>query len=225
MDSNNSITLRQDALNHISGSDIIIRSNQTFRLVFRPELIPLHPRNPDAKVGGIFICQRKRQNGAWEDYNELPLTHLRDSEWVKLDISSEELFDFLKKLLPLYGLSESRIMSGRYTRVSTQELPQLQMVLDFIRSGNNIGDVLGAINQLLVAKISLQENYKNLFPNKTRVISPKCLLLTGKIQGLTVIKKKNLDMFRNTLKEIEIVTYDELKSKIDGMLSLITGAN
>jgi hypothetical protein len=85
---------------------VVLRETNTTRLLFRPTLVE-NPHDQAAAVRGHFVHQRKKPSGDWEDYSEFPLSSLRDSEWVKLELHSGELLKLFGELDSLYALVEA----------------------------------------------------------------------------------------------------------------------
>lgn len=78
-------------------------------------------------------------------------------------------------------------------------------------------ELSGSINQVLNYKDRLQKEYfVNKYNSATNftVLNPKCILIIGKIEGLSEAERKSFELFRSELKSIEIITYDELFEKI-----------
>lgn len=84
---------------------VILRQKKTTRLVFKPLLVN-NPNDDRLAVKGCIVFQRKRKNGEWEDYNELPLSRLKAGEWVKIDLSTEEVFTLIRHIAGLYRLHQ-----------------------------------------------------------------------------------------------------------------------
>ncbi|MGH9919185.1 MAG: Shedu anti-phage system protein SduA domain-containing protein, partial [Nitrososphaerales archaeon] len=82
---------------------IVLRETSTTRLIFRPVLLD-NPGNPAAPMDGTFIFQRKAPNDGWTDFNELPLSRLRATEWVKIDLKAAELLTLFEGLAAYYDL-------------------------------------------------------------------------------------------------------------------------
>lgn len=82
-----------------------MRVTETTRLVFRPLLLE-NERDPSAAVKGEFIFQRKKPTDAWEDHAELKLSQLKASDWVKLELHSNELLKLMTDVKALYDLVE-----------------------------------------------------------------------------------------------------------------------
>jgi len=80
---------------------IIIRETGTTRLVFKPLLIK-NPNDTKASVKGCFVFQRKGAKTEWVDRNAVSLSKLRADEWIKLELTSEELLGFVRNLGGFY---------------------------------------------------------------------------------------------------------------------------
>jgi len=84
-------------------------------------------------------------------------------------------------------------------------------------------ELSGAINQLLSYKDEIQKNcFSVLRDEASQLINPKCILIIGKLSDLNMNEKgkNSFEIFRRELKDIEIVTYDELFGKIELFLNL-----
>lgn len=79
----------------------------------------------------------------------------------------------------------------------------------------NIGkEVVGGLIQALDQKDNLQKEFYKLAQNSDfKSFNPRVVLIVGKIQGLTEKEMKSFDLFRNSIKDVEIITYDELFEK------------
>src|SRR5437879_4358811 len=84
---------------------IVLRETKTSRLIFRPVLLD-NPHDRDAAIDGEFMFQRKTPKGAWEDFNELPLSKLKATEWVRLELKAAELLALFRGLKGYYRLVE-----------------------------------------------------------------------------------------------------------------------
>jgi hypothetical protein len=86
----------------------------------------------------------------------------------------------------------------------------------------------GSINQLLSYKDTIQKDYYGLISNsqsKFELINPKCILICGNLKDSLKNEehKSSFELFRKNLKDIEIITYDELFSKIEILLKTFSG--
>lgn len=84
-------------------NEIILRETATTRLVFQP-LIINNIHNTNASINGTFIFQRKKINDEWEAIQDLSLSCLKATEYVKLHLKSEELLRLCMNLNELYNL-------------------------------------------------------------------------------------------------------------------------
>ena len=85
-------------------------------------------------------------------------------------------------------------------------------------------DFSGAINQLLDYKQKIFLNFINLKYNSENqdieLFNPKCLLIVGKISDFKdPSETKSFELFRSNLKDIEVITYDELFDKLKNIIS------
>lgn len=80
--------------------EIILRNNQTTRLVFKPMLL-----DNVNNIKWTFIFQKKWKNDEWEDINEESLSRLKKWEGYQLKLSSEELsklLTWIEKIQKIY---------------------------------------------------------------------------------------------------------------------------
>jgi hypothetical protein len=109
--------------------DIVLRVTDTTRLLFRPLLLE-NPNDPAAAVKGDFIFQRKTSRGTWEDHKQLNLSQLKATEWVKLELHSDELLKLVTDLRALYDLVADRgIGIGRQEYVPAPKNTYLRELL------------------------------------------------------------------------------------------------
>jgi len=71
-------------------------------------------------------------------------------------------------------------------------------------------ELTGGIVQVFDQKDNLQKEFYKLSEGKFKSFNPKCILLIGKIKGLSAEKLKSLELFRNNLSNIDIITFDEM---------------
>ena len=85
-------------------------------------------------------------------------------------------------------------------------------------------ELSGAINQLLIYRDTLQKEFYNLqakTSNKFEIFNPKCLLIIGRQNSLSQEEVTAFEIFRNELRTIEVITFDELFNKIEILLKLM----
>lgn len=84
-------------------------------------------------------------------------------------------------------------------------------------------ELSGAVNQLLHYKDKCIKDYYSVSHNSNKyynLYNPKCLLIIGSINALSDEEKVSFELFRNELKSIEILTFDEIFKKIALLLTL-----
>jgi hypothetical protein len=90
---------------------------------------------------------------------------------------------------------------------------------------NVSADLSGGLMQSLNAQRSLMENFTTLVSDDSMVgrpLSPRGLSIVGSVKLLqTHEQKASSEMFRNNQREIDIVTFDEMREKIDLMIELL----
>lgn len=104
----------------------------------------------------------------------------------------------------------TRILSGKYR--------------DGIYSVSN--DLSGSIGQILCYRDSLEKEYYGLLAKSAiegTVFNPKCLLVIGNLihEDFNKAETQSFELFRNDLKSVDIITYDELFEKVRLMSELI----
>jgi hypothetical protein len=100
---NKTIITKSTSAYTATGEEILLRESSKSRLVFKPLLIQ-NPHNPQHCVKGEFIFQIKKPSGNWEDYKTLNLNKMKDQEWIKLSLHSEEIFNLITALDKYYGI-------------------------------------------------------------------------------------------------------------------------
>lgn len=115
-----SIRVKSTSRSSAITDDLVLRQTQTTRLIFRPMIIE-NVKAHDAAVKGTFLFQRKREKGDWDDYCDLRLSSLKDSEWIKLELKGVEVLELYKQLACLYNVfMQGGIPQGeaKYIRVN-----------------------------------------------------------------------------------------------------------
>ncbi len=83
----------------------------------------------------------------------------------------------------------------------------------------------GAVCQLLDYRDNLLNEYYSLSEKSDEKFianNPQLLLIVGKADALSIAEKKTLESFRQDLKSIQIITFDELLEKIRMILKIIS---
>jgi len=93
-------------------------------------------------------------------------------------------------------------------------------------------DLMGAVTQVLTYKTSLQREYQNIDYNNYRqgiktdfdIINPCCVVIAGRFDELTdAAHRHSFELYRKELKNITIITFDELFERVNGLIKLLEG--
>ena len=84
-------------------------------------------------------------------------------------------------------------------------------------------DMSGAVNQIINYKDHLAKEYYATCHNSDmpfELINPKCIVVIGKVNSLTPDQIKTFENYRNSLSNVTIITFDELRMKINDILRI-----
>lgn len=336
--------------------DIELRKTDKIRLIFRP-LILDNDNNPEANIRGSFIYQKKWNKENWDDFDNISLSTLKNGEWFKLELHSQEVsdlfsnFEKIKTIYEKYWIQywendfyitdknidwvleklsnidnkdlildslnkldidkleniESLVNINRFNRiikkikanldnsdekwfwqplfkdenwiisqifsspflyvddefyvwwkrwnnkwwVSTDYLYQNSLTKNIafievktpktklIESGlyrwdndldNNAiyspsKELTWAVNQVSNQKQTFLQKKDSLEELDKKTFNSKCILIIWNIWELTEWQKKSFELYRNSLKDIEVITYDELLLKIENILNIFSWWN
>lgn len=90
-------------------------------------------------------------------------------------------------------------------------------------------ELSGGINQLLKQRTELTKGYTNLFEKAVKsgevfnADNIECILVIGTIGNMSNEEKEAFDVYRNDLRTVRIITFDELLTRVDNMLTLFEG--
>ncbi len=86
--------------------------------------------------------------------------------------------------------------------------------------------VTAAVAQVLTYRRTLMEQYRQLRGDEETwaAFSPKCLVLTGSIkqEKMNSHMRQSFELQRSQLRDVDVVTYDELSVQIDAVLELVS---
>lgn len=91
-------------------------------------------------------------------------------------------------------------------------------------------DLMGAVTQVLTYKTSLQREYQNIDYNNYKqgiktgfdIINPCCVVIAGRFDVLTdTAHRHSFELYRKELKNITIITFDELFERVNGLIKLL----
>lgn len=83
-------------------------------------------------------------------------------------------------------------------------------------------ELSGGINQLLRYKDSLTKEWNSIGARGTINFNPECLLIIGKTDELDNDDKiASFELFRSNLAHIKVITFDEIKAKIENLIKCL----
>lgn len=85
-------------------------------------------------------------------------------------------------------------------------------------------ELSGGINQLLLQKQTLYRSYANLLAESEERFEAnniECILVIGNVSSLNSKQRKAFDTFRNELRSVRVVGFDELLKRIENQLMLL----
>jgi hypothetical protein len=147
------VEIRSTSLHSAECSDIVVRSGEQVRLVFRPAIVN-NPSNRAACIRGRFLYQRKGKKDVWEDFDSKPLSSLKKGEQFQLEIKAGELLPLLRDLSALYRVHRAHgVPQGRVELVKIgQHLAKLlqlsQPELNDFLTGNRL-DAIKTLRRVL----------------------------------------------------------------------------
>ncbi len=93
-------------------------------------------------------------------------------------------------------------------------------------------ELMGAVTQVLTYKTNLQRefqsldynNYKRGIKTEFDIINPSCVAIAGRFDTLTdVAHKHSFELYRKELKNVIVITFDELFERVKGLIKLLEG--
>lgn len=93
---------------------------------------------------------------------------------------------------------------------------------------NTSNELSGSVIQVTNYKNSLMQNYLTLTDSaeeRFEAFDPRCIVIIGNIDSELVDRRqrKSLELFRMGLKDVQVITYDELFGKVEFLVSLLEG--
>lgn len=86
-------------------------------------------------------------------------------------------------------------------------------------------ELSGAVNQVLNYKDGLTKDYYSVshnYSSKFKVLSPKCIVIIGKLAEMTSEQIDAFENFRNSLNNVIILTFDEIYQRIVDLINIFS---
>jgi hypothetical protein len=87
-------------------------------------------------------------------------------------------------------------------------------------------ELTGCINQVLNQRDKFQKTYANLrleSDKEFETINSSCVVLVGAMEALTKKQRYSFELLRSNSRDVDIITFDEVKKKIELLKSVISG--
>lgn len=200
--------------------DDLQKMNSLINLNFLTNILNIWKANKNNKSENFWQHLFKDNSWVLAQIFAYPMVIFQDKAYVGgkgLDNRGGNIVDFIYKnnLTENSALIEiktpiTKLLSGQYR--------------DNVYSVSN--DLSGSINQILTYKAELQRNLEDLLRNQRQSLhsfNPKCIVVIGclETEKFTDIQRRSFEMFRNDLRSVEILTFDELFGKIDQLAQLL----
>jgi antiviral defense system Shedu protein SduA len=89
-------------------------------------------------------------------------------------------------------------------------------------------EVAGALVQVLHHRRLLIEEYKQRRQEEETwaAFSPRCLVVAGSLkrEGMSSDQRSSFELYRNQLRDIDLVSFDELAARVDSLIALLSGS-
>ena len=152
-----------------------------------------------------------------------PLVIIRGQAYVggkNIDNRDGNVVDFLYR----NGVTDNATLIEIKTPVTTLLAPKEYRNNTYRPSS----ELSGATQQLLTDRLSLIQDYDSLTRNgdeEFKTFSPRSVLVIGNAgrQLLTRTKRQSFELYRSNLRDVDIVTFDELQKKISLVIELFEG--
>ncbi len=79
-------------------------------------------------------------------------------------------------------------------------------------------ELSGGLVQVLDQKDNLQKEFYKLSAGKFISFNPKALLIIGSLKDLSEVQIKSFELFRNNIRDVEVITFDELLERTNLIL-------
>lgn len=227
---NNEIAL--DILKHIANDELNINLQEVLSSLDKNEIDKIDQTVSIEKLLRIkFEIESNLNNGEEEFWQKL----FTENQWIISELISVPITIFSKKAY--YGGKNIHNRDGNLgdflyknqltgnTVIVEIKTPNTKIMGNKYR--NNIYSVTeeltGSINQLLKSKDQLLKEYFVLKGNSDEefnIFEPKCVLIVGRFDKIDADQISSFELFRNTIKNVQIITYDELLQKINNLINL-----
>lgn len=104
--------------------------------------------------------------------------------------------------------------------------PKTQIISGEYRNTYSFGnELIGSVNQVINYRDSFLKNFyalKESYASDVELVNPSCVVVIGNTSGFEKPQLRALENYRNELKSVQIITYDEIISETDNLIRLLT---
>lgn len=169
----------------------------------------------------------------WQDY-------LKDNAWIFSSIFAQPVILYQDEAYA--GGKSIDNKNGKYTdfliknslsdNVAFFEIKthKTKLLEDKAYRGNDVfsttKELAGCVNQVLNQRDKFQKSYAVLkmeSKEEFESCNSECFVLVGSLEGLSKKQRYSFELFRSNNRDVEIITFDEIRKKIEILRSLITG--
>lgn len=86
-------------------------------------------------------------------------------------------------------------------------------------------ELSGAVNQVLNYRDNLTKSYYTIChqsASQFEVLSPKCVVIIGKLASMNSTQIAAFESFRNSLSGVQILTFDELYQRVIDLIAILS---
>jgi len=189
----------------------------------------------------VGIVNLKRLLTIWEenpdnDDEEFWQRTFNENAWVLSQIFASPFLDFQQKAYvggKTVENREGKIVDFIYQNDLSKEValieiktPNTKLLSNEFRTGvySVHSDLTGSVVQVLGYKEQIIRDYAQLrldYDRDFKVFSPQCVVIAGKLEGLDKNQLQSFELYRKEMKNVLIITYDELFKKVQLLLELL----
>ncbi|WP_077704902.1 Shedu immune nuclease family protein [Virgibacillus dokdonensis] len=163
-----------------------------------------------------------------------------ENAWVLSQIFASPFLDFQQKAYlggKTIGNKEGKIVDFVYRNNLSKDValieiktPSTKLISSKYRSGvySINTDITGSVVQVLGYKEQIMKDYLRLQEScgeEFKVFNPHCVVIAGKIEKLEKDQLQSFELYRKEMKNVVIITYDELFQKVQLLLDLLAESN
>lgn len=164
------------------------------------------------QVDTLFLSQINEWRVALS--NEL---YAQGGRYASLEVLNDVVQEFINQIVFLRICEDKNLPLYHKLKDTITDDTQLQSKLE--------DELSGAINQVLNYRDKLTKEYYSLCHQSSEpfeVLSPKCVVIIGKMASLTPGQVAAFENFRNSLSNVLILTFDELYQRIVDLIAVLS---